>query len=147
MALCLLTHPQAHYLLQRPLPPPPPARTPANIPSFITPSDPTSIPPVWEHVIAVLMKLPPTTAEGRNSRSWVIYHSLTSLEDFQMWELDTLQYDAITVSFPSRDTTQPNSWISLKPYSIRHLIMLRKYIHHVVQDSHLSVSSDATDHA
>ena len=80
-------------------------------------------------------------------RSWVTYHSLTSLEDFLMWELDTLQYDAITVCFPSRDTTQPNSLISLKPNSIRHLIMLRKYIHHLVQDSHLSVSSDATDHA
>ena len=64
-----------------------------------------------------------------------------------MWELDTLQYDAITVCFPSRDTTQPNSLVSLKPNSIRHLIMLRKYIHHLVQDSHLSVSSDATDHA
>ena len=62
-------------------------------------------------------------------------------------ELDTLQYDAITVCFPSRDTTQPNSLVSLKPNSIRHLIMLRKYIHHLVQDSHLSVSSDATDHA
>ena len=144
MALCLLTHPQAHYLLQRPLPP---ARTPTNIPTFITPSDPTSIPPVWEHVIAVLMKLPPTTAEGQNLRSWVIYHSLTSLEGFLMWELDTLQYDAITVCFPSRDTTQPNSLIFLKPNSIRHLIMLRKYIHHLVQDSHLSVSSDSTDHA
>ena len=48
---------------------------------------------------------------------------------------------------PSRDTTQPNSLISLKPNSIRHLIMLRKYIHHLVQDSHISVSSDATDHA
>ena len=56
-------------------------------------------------------------------------------------------YDAITVCFPSRDTTQPNSLVSLKPNSIRHLIMLRKYIHHLVQDSHLSVSSDATDHA
>ena len=93
------------------------------------------------------MKLPSTTAEGQNLRSWVTYHSLTSLEDFLMWELDTLQYDAITVCFPSRDTTQPNSLISLKPNSIRHLIMLRKYIHHLVQDSHLSVSSDATDHA
>ena len=93
------------------------------------------------------MKLPPTNAEGQNLTSWVTYHSLTSLEDFLMWELDTLQYDAITVCFPSRDTTQPNSLVSLKPNSIRHLIMLRKYIHHLVQDSHLSVSSDATDHA
>ena len=93
------------------------------------------------------MKLPPTTAEGQNLRSWVTYHSLTSLEDFLMWELDTLQYDVITVCFLSRDTTQPNSLVSLKPNSIRHLIMLRKYIHHLVQDSHLSVSSDATDHA
>ena len=125
---------------------PPPARPPANIPTFITPSDPPSIPPVWEHVIDVLMKLPPTTAEGQNLRSWVTFHSLTSLEDFLMWELDTLQYDAITVCFPSRDTTPPNSLVSLKPNSIRHLIMLRKYIHHLVQDSHLSVSSDATDH-
>ena len=102
VALCLLTHPQAHYLLQRPLPPPArtPARTPANIPTFITPSDPTSIPPVWEHVIAVLMKLPSTTAEGQNLRSWVTYHSLTSLEDYLMWELDNLQYDAITVCSP-----------------------------------------------
>ena len=131
-------------LLQRPLPP---ARPPTNIPTFITPSAPPSIPPVWEHVIAVLIELPPTTAEGQNLRSWVTYHSLTSLEDFLMLELDTLQYDAITVCFPSRHTTQPNSLVSLKPNSIRHLIMLRKYIHHLVQDSHLSVSSDATDHA
>ena len=50
----------------------------------------------------------PTTAEGQNMRAWVTYHSLTSLEDFLTWELDTLQYDAITVCFPSRDTTQPN---------------------------------------
>ena len=63
-------------------------------------------------------------------RAWVIYHSLTSLEDFLMWELDTLQHDAITVCFPSRDPSQPNSLVSLKPNSIRHLIMLRKYIHH-----------------
>ena len=62
-------------------------------------------------------------------------------------ELDTLQYDAITVLFPSRDPTQPNSLVSLKHNSIRHLIMLRKYIHHLVQDSHLSAASDATDHA
>ena len=125
----------------------PPFRTPSNIPTFITPSAPPSIPPVWEHVIAILMKLPPTTAEGQNWRSWVTYHSLTSLEVFLMWELDTLQYDAITVCFPSRDPTQPNSLVSLKPNSIRHLITLRKYIHHLVQDSHLSVSIDATDHA
>ena len=46
-------------------------------------------------------------------RAWVLYHSLTSLEDFLMWELDTLQYDAITVCFPSRDTTQPISLVSL----------------------------------
>ena len=64
-----------------------------------------------------------------------------------MCELDTLQYDAITVCFPSGDTTSPNSLVSLKPNSIRHLIMLRKYIHHLVQDSHISVSSDASDHA
>ena len=79
-------------------------------------------------------------------RSWVLYHSLTSLDDFLMWELDTLQYDAITVCFPSRNPSQPNSSVSLKPNSIRHLIMLRKYIHHLVLDSHLSVASDASDH-
>ena len=44
----------------------PPPRPPANIPTFITPSEPHSIPPVWEHVIDVLMKLPTTTAEGQN---------------------------------------------------------------------------------
>ena len=79
-------------------------------------------------------------------RAWVLYHSLTSLEDFLMWELATLQYDAITVYFPSRDPSQPNSMVSLNPNSIRHLIMLRKYIHHLVQDSHLYVASDASDH-
>ena len=125
----------------------PPARTPSNIPTFITPPEPPSIPPVWEHVIDVLMKLPITTAEGQNMRSWVTFHSLTSLEDFLMWELDTLQYDAITVCFPSGDPTSPNPLVSLKPNSIRHLIMLRKYIHHLIQDSHISVSSDASDHA
>ena len=75
-------------------------------------------------------------------RSWVTFHSLISLEDFLMWELDIVQYDAITV-----ETISPNSLVSLKPNSIRHLIMLRKYIHHLVQDSHISVSSDAADHA
>ena len=79
-------------------------------------------------------------------RAWVLYHSLTSLEDFLMWELATLQYDAITVCFPFRDPSQNNSLVSLTPNSIRHLIMLRKYIHHLVQDSHLSVASDASDH-
>ena len=78
-------------------------------------------------------------------RAWVTYHSHTCLEDFLMWELDTLQYDAITVCYSSSDPTQPASLVSLKPNSIRHLIMLRKNIHHLVQDSHLSVSSDATD--
>ena len=131
-------------LLLRPLPLLPGPLTPSP---HLSPSPPPSIPPVWEHVIAVLMKLPPSTPEGQNMRAWVTYHSLTSLEDFLMWELDTLQYDAITVCFPSRDTNQPHSLVSLKPNSIRHLIMFRKYIHHLVQDSHLSVSSDATDHA
>ena len=100
VALCLLTHPLAHSILQRLLTPPPPARAPANIPTFITPSAPPSIPPVWGHVIDVLMKLPSTTTEGQNLKSWVTYHSLTSPEDFLMWELDTLQYDAITVCSP-----------------------------------------------
>ena len=130
-----------------PPPPPLPGLLPTSPPLLHPLPPPPPIPPVWEHVIDVLMKLPSTTAEGQNMRSCVTYHSLTSLEDFLMWELDTLQYDAITVCFPSRDTTQPNSLISLKPNSIRHLIMLRKYIHHLVQDSHISVSSDATDHA
>ena len=113
----------------------PEASTPASpadtIPIFITPAAPTSIPPVWEHVIAVLMKMPHSTAEGQNMRSWVLYHSLTSLEDFLIWGLDTLQYDAITVCFPSRNSSQPDSLVSLKPNSIRYLIMLRKYIHHL----------------
>ena len=129
----------------------PEASTPHSRPhdtihTFITTSAPTTIPAVWEHVIASLMKLPPTTAEGQDMRSWVLYHSLTSLEDFLVWELDTLLYDAITVCFPSQDPSQPNSLVSLKPNSIRHLIMLRKYIHQLVQDSHLSVASDASDH-
>ena len=110
----------------------PHTRPPETIPRFITTSAPPSIPPVWEHVIAVLMKLPPTTAEGQNMKAWVTYHSLTSLEDFLMWELDTLQYDAITVCYPSRDPIQPNSLVYLQPNSIMHLIMLRKYIHHPV---------------
>ena len=80
-------------------------------------------------------------------RAWVTYHSLISPQDFLMWELDTLQYDAITVCYPSRDPTQTNSLVYLQPNSIRHLIMPRKYIHHLIQNSHLSVSSDDTDHA
>ena len=70
----------------------PPARPPDTIPTFITPSAPPSIPPVWEHVIAVLMKLPSTTVEGQNMRGWVTYHSLTSLEDFLMC---AIQYSPI----------------------------------------------------
>ena len=51
-----------------------------------------------------------------------------------MWELDTLQYDDITVCFPSGDTIHHLiPLVSLKPNSTRHLIMLRKYIHHLVQ--------------
>ena len=63
MALCLLTPPLSPYLLQRPLLPP--ARAPANIPTFFTPSAPSSIPPVWEHIIDVLMKLPPLLQRDR----------------------------------------------------------------------------------
>ena len=45
--------------------------------------------------------------------AWVLYHSLTSVEDFLMWELDTLQYDATTVCFPCRDPCHPNALVSL----------------------------------
>ena len=130
VALCLLSLPLAHHPFQRSLPP-----LPGPLPTSPHLSHPLPLPPfpLSENMsLQFLMKLPPTTAEGQNLRSW---------------ELDTLQYGAITVCFPSRDTTNPNSLVSLKPNSIRHLIMLRKYIHHLVQDSHLSVSSDATDHA
>ena len=123
------------------------ARPPANISTFITPSAPPTIPPCLGSCHCSFNETTPYYCRGTKLEIWVTYHSLTSLEDFLMWELDTLQYYAITVCFPSRDTTQPNSLVSLKPNSIRHLIMLRKYIHHLVQDSHLSVSSDATDHA
>ena len=57
------------------------------------------------------MKMPPSPEEGQNMRAWVL--SLTSLEDFLMWELATLQYDAITVCFPSRDPSRPHSLVSL----------------------------------
>ena len=144
---CGLVSPNTPSGLPHALAASPPTRPLDTTPTFITPSAPPSIPPVWEHVISVLMKLPPTTAEGQNMGAWVTYHSFTSLEDFLVWELDTLRYDAITFCFPSRDTTQHNSLVSLKPNSISHRIMLRKYIHHLAKDSHLSVSSDATDHA
>ena len=130
--------PEASTPLSDPLTPSPHLSPPLLLPPF---------PPVWEHAIAVLMKLPPTTAEGQNMRAWVTYHSLTSLDDFLMWKLDTLQYDDVTVCFPSRDPSKPNSLISLKPNPINHLIMLKKYIHHMVQESHLSVTSDSSDHA
>ena len=132
MALCLLTLPLAHPLLQRHLPP---CQAPCQHPHIY----PSLHSPCMGTCHCSFNETTPTTAEGQNLRSWVTYHSLTSLEDFLMWELDTLQYDAITVCFPSRDTTQPNSLVSLKPNYMRHLIMLRKYIHHLVQDSHLSV--------
>ena len=98
----------------------PPTRPSSNIPTFITPPEPPSFPPVWEHVIDVLMKLPITTAEGQNMRSWVTFHSLTSLEDFLMWELDTLQYDAITVCSPLGILHHPIPWflLNLTPLGI-----------------------------
>ena len=103
-----------------------PARPPANIPTFITPPEPPSIPPVWEHVIDVLMKLPTTTAEGQNMRSWVTFHSLTSLEDFLMWELDTLQYDVITVR--RLDEVSPPE--ESLPYTTR-LTLLQTAVHNI----------------
>ena len=89
VALCLLTLPLAHPCSRGLYPP---AWPPATNHTFITFSAPPSISPVWEHVIAVLMKLPPTTAEGQHMRSWVTYHFLTSLEVFLMWELDTMNH-------------------------------------------------------
>ena len=64
-----------------------------------------------------------------------------------MWELVHLQYGDITACFPSRDPSQPDSLTSLKNNSIRHLVILWKYIHHLVQDSHISVASDDPDNA
>ena len=62
------------------------ARPPDTIPTIVTPSASTVIPPVWEHAIEVLMKMPNSTAEGQNMRAWVTHHSLSSLEHFLMWE-------------------------------------------------------------
>ena len=38
--------------------------SPDNPSGFPYDPEASTIPPVWEHVIAVFMKLPPTTAEG-----------------------------------------------------------------------------------
>ena len=124
----------------------PHASPPDTIPTFITPSAPPSIPPVWEHVIAVLMKLPPNTAEGQNMRAWVTYLSLTSLEDFFMWEFDTLQYDAITVCFPSRDPTQLIPWFLSNPTPLG-ISSCSGSTSTILFRIPISVSSDATDHA
>ena len=51
----------------------------ASHPHLYQPSAPTTIPPVWEHVNVVLMKMPPSTAEGQNMRSCVLYHSLLQM--------------------------------------------------------------------
>ena len=32
------------------------------------------------------MKMPNSTAEGQNMKAWVTHHSLSSLEDFLMWD-------------------------------------------------------------
>ena len=144
MTLCLLTHPLAHYLLKRPLHS---YQDPYQHPHLYFPLCPSLHSSCLGSCHFCFNENPFNYCRGRqNLRSWVTYHSLTSLEEFLICELDTLQYYAITVFSPSRDTTKPNSFISLNPNSIRHLIMLRKYIHHLVQDSHLSVSSDVTDH-
>ena len=87
--------------------------------------------------------MPTSADEGQNMRAWVLYRSLTSPDNFLMW----LQYDAITACCPSRDPSQHNSLVSLKPNSIRDLVMLWKYIHHLVQDSHISMASDDPDNA
>ena len=87
-----------------------------------------------EHAAEVLMKMPNSTKEVQNIGAFVIHHSLSSLEDFLMWELVHLQYGDIKVWFLSRDLRQPDSLVSLNNNSIRHLVMLWKYIHHLVQD-------------
>ena len=78
------------------------------------------------------MKMPTSTEEGQNMRAWVTHHSLSSLQDFLMWELVHLQYGDISACFPSRD-------------SIRHIVMLWKYICHLVQHSQIQVASDDPD--
>ena len=78
-------------------------------------------------------------------RAWVTHHSLSSLVDFLMWELVHLHNGDFTVCFPSRDPIQHDSLVSLKNNSIRHLVMLWMYIHHLVQASHISVASDNPD--
>ena len=92
------------------------------------------------------MKMPTSTEEGQNTEAWVTHHSLSSLEFFLMWELVHLQYGDITGCFPSSNPRQPDSLVSLKNNSIRHLVMLWKYIHHLFQDSQISVASDDPDH-
>ena len=78
------------------------------------------------------MKMPNSTEEGQNMRAWVTYHSLSSLEDVLMRELVHLQYGDPAVCVPSSGPRQPDSVVSLKNNSIRHLVMFWKYIHHLV---------------
>ena len=79
-------------------------------------------------------------------RAWVTYLSLTSLEDFLMWELDTLQYDAITVCFPSRDPTQLIPWFLSNPTPLG-ISSCSGSTSTIWFRIPISVSSDATDHA
>ena len=127
VALCLLTHPLAHHLLQRPLPH---CQAPCPHPHFYHTLCPSLHPPCMGTCHCSFNETTPYYCRGTKLKILghlpLPYISRRLLN--VMWELDTLQNDAITVCFPSVDTTQPNSLVSLKPNSIRHLIMLRKYI-------------------
>ena len=51
-----------------------------------------------------------------------------------------------SIMISAKESRQPDSLVSLKSNSIGHQVMLWRYIHHLVQDSCISVASDDPDY-
>ena len=111
--------------------------SPPDQPPQSSTSDSNSL---WEHVFTNLFKLPDTVEEGINLWSSVQFHQLTTLKELFMWEASDFQYGIITCQLPSPHDS--SLLIALKPNTIKHLLMLWKYLQHLYLDLQISIMSD-----
>ena len=87
-----------------------------------------------DHAIDTLFKLSTVYPDGKSLQKWVQYQNMDSMEQFFQWDERQLAVGELSTSY--LEVPQDKTALEyLKTNPIKNLLMLCKYIHHLVMEA------------
>ena len=92
---------------------------------------------VWDHAIDTLFKLFTAHVDGKSLRKWVQHQGMDTMEHFYEWDERYLAIGELSTSYLGIPWNK-KSLEFLKTSPIKNLLMLCKYLHHLVREADAS---------